>query len=58
MRNHFKREGLLMWMFLAGLPLMGLAVTIVVQAVRGAYAAHASPNAHPSDIGMRPQHER
>jgi len=57
MRNHFKREGLLMWLFLAGLPLMGLAVTMV-QAVRGAYAAHASPNTHPSDILMRPQHER
>ena len=46
-----------MWLFLAGLPLMGLAVTMV-QAVRGAYAAHASPNTHPSDILMRPQHER
>jgi hypothetical protein len=41
MKNHFRREGFWMHFYLLGPIVVGLAVTIVVQTVRGEQRRHA-----------------
>jgi uncharacterized integral membrane protein len=50
MKNHFKREGFGMYLYLIGPLLVGLLITIVVQSVRGYSLRRRVPNAVQSSV--------